>query len=474
MARLVDPEALTQVIASSAHNLPIELVHLVQAVVRHLRTSAQARSTYGSYAHLWPAIDSVWQYRAPLLLESAEARTVCEQLAMLAASLCINNAHNQDQAVVHLLQPLRCVLKDLSSFHASNDPAVTPLTLASTRLLANVVAANERSSQPVLRACLDLDMQTTGSDALLQRLLASSSVDVRVAVLVLMLNATQSYRPNLDLFADTVSGQTVLRSLLDLFAETERHDGSDKESLLVLAFVKLGLQDGRGARLFDAVSSGGGGSFNGPQITWLKLVDGILDAHLGSEPRSSHSRAALVPAFSIVLQRAATKFRSSFEDLDQEHALAVQASVLALSGAHSLCMSDGAVRAELTSSLEAVVDTLRFCARLTSKGSEHVLWQDSAPDAILQLQRKCVALISALSCDNRANQDEVRKHGGLPLVVALSRMDERNLTMREHALLAIRHLVQGNPENQQSLRELAPAFRIGPDGEMREIKQDML
>ncbi|CAN0329494.1 unnamed protein product [Pylaiella littoralis] len=56
----------------------------------------------------------------------------------------------------------------------------------------------------------------------------------------------------------------------------------------------------------------------------------------------------------------------------------------------------------------------------------------------------------------RDAQDSVREEGGLPLVLNHCAMDEANPFLREHALLTVRNLCEGNPANQASIAALQP------------------
>lgn len=56
----------------------------------------------------------------------------------------------------------------------------------------------------------------------------------------------------------------------------------------------------------------------------------------------------------------------------------------------------------------------------------------------------------------RTVQNRVRDLGGLLKVVGMTRLDERNPYIREHAIFTLRYLLQGNLENQDVIAQLQP------------------
>lgn len=64
------------------------------------------------------------------------------------------------------------------------------------------------------------------------------------------------------------------------------------------------------------------------------------------------------------------------------------------------------------------------------------------------LKRDLVRLLGILCYNNKAMQDRVRLCGGIPVVLNLCVIDDRNPYLREHALFALRNLLYKNSENQ--------------------------
>ncbi|GAA5885464.1 hypothetical protein JCM3774_002592 [Rhodotorula dairenensis] len=102
--------------------------------------------------------------------------------------------------------------------------------------------------------------------------------------------------------------------------------------------------------------------------------------------------------------------------------------------------------------------------------------------AIAQLQRTAVQYLGITSFATptrnadpqtksrvKRAQDRVREAGGLGLVLGMCQIDERNPTMREHALFTIRNLLKGNQENQDFVDALKPQYRLGQNGELLDL-----
>jgi len=75
---------------------------------------------------------------------------------------------------------------------------------------------------------------------------------------------------------------------------------------------------------------------------------------------------------------------------------------------------------------------------------------ESAADAagFPYLKRDLVRLLGILCHDCKAIQDRIRMCGGIPVVLNLCVIDDRNPYLREHALFALRNLLHNHPENQ--------------------------
>ncbi|KAI0272467.1 spinocerebellar ataxia type 10 protein domain-containing protein [Gloeopeniophorella convolvens] len=100
-------------------------------------------------------------------------------------------------------------------------------------------------------------------------------------------------------------------------------------------------------------------------------------------------------------------------------------------------------------------------------GHGGALGQSADLTGFAYLKRDLVRLLGILCHDNRAVQDRVRLCEGIPIVLNLCVIDERNPYLREHALFALRNLLQGNPENQAVVDAIKPMGTWDADGVLR-------
>jgi len=90
-------------------------------------------------------------------------------------------------------------------------------------------------------------------------------------------------------------------------------------------------------------------------------------------------------------------------------------------------------------------------------------------DGFFYLKRDLVRLLGVLCHGVRAVQDRTRVAGGLPVVMNLCVIDERNPYLREHAIFTLRNLLENNRENQQFVHSLKPSQEWDDDGTLNTI-----
>lgn len=73
------------------------------------------------------------------------------------------------------------------------------------------------------------------------------------------------------------------------------------------------------------------------------------------------------------------------------------------------------------------------------------------------LKKLCVLVLSSLVWKKRELQDQVREFGGITAILSCCKFDEHNPYIREHAIMCLRFLLEGNMENQEIVRGFAEA-----------------
>lgn len=70
------------------------------------------------------------------------------------------------------------------------------------------------------------------------------------------------------------------------------------------------------------------------------------------------------------------------------------------------------------------------------------------------LKKLTVLVLSSLTWKSQRVQDQVRQHGGMEVVLNCTKHDDFNPYIREHAIMALRFLVEGNDKNREAVRYL--------------------
>lgn len=70
------------------------------------------------------------------------------------------------------------------------------------------------------------------------------------------------------------------------------------------------------------------------------------------------------------------------------------------------------------------------------------------------LKKLAVLVLSSLVWKNKHVQDQIRPLGGIEAVLNCCSYDEHNPYIREHAIMCLRFLMEGNKENQDRIRAL--------------------
>jgi len=87
----------------------------------------------------------------------------------------------------------------------------------------------------------------------------------------------------------------------------------------------------------------------------------------------------------------------------------------------------------------------------------------AATQPVFGLKRDLVRLIANLVHEHRENQDEVREHQGVELLLDCSQADGKNPLIRQWVVFAIRNLCLGNLENQEVVRSIERKGKINAD-----------
>ncbi|KZF21177.1 hypothetical protein L228DRAFT_240053 [Xylona heveae TC161] len=76
------------------------------------------------------------------------------------------------------------------------------------------------------------------------------------------------------------------------------------------------------------------------------------------------------------------------------------------------------------------------------------------------LKKLVILVLSSLVWKSPTVQNQVRQYGGMEQILSCCRFDQHNPYIREHAIMCLRFLLEGNRENQQLVHELEPKMAV--------------
>ncbi|KAI0731287.1 spinocerebellar ataxia type 10 protein domain-containing protein [Earliella scabrosa] len=94
----------------------------------------------------------------------------------------------------------------------------------------------------------------------------------------------------------------------------------------------------------------------------------------------------------------------------------------------------------------------------------------AAAQAFAHVKRDLVRLLGILASHDRGVQDRVRECGGIPVVMNLCVVDDYNPYLREHAIFALRNLLDRNLENQAVVDAVKPVGRWDENKVLQELQ----
>ncbi|KAI0708877.1 spinocerebellar ataxia type 10 protein domain-containing protein [Cerioporus squamosus] len=94
----------------------------------------------------------------------------------------------------------------------------------------------------------------------------------------------------------------------------------------------------------------------------------------------------------------------------------------------------------------------------------------AAAEAFAHVKRDLVRLLGILASHDRAVQDRVRECSGIPVVMNLCVVDDYNPYLREHAIFALRNILDGNLENQAVVNAIQPVGRWDENKVLQEFR----
>ncbi|CDH59793.1 hypothetical protein RO3G_10444 [Lichtheimia corymbifera JMRC:FSU:9682] len=305
-------------------------------------------------------------------------------------------------------------------------------------------------------------MQQQDRGTIFSDLLAVNDDTVVMSTMVLILNCISNSPERCKIMIKSIPGQKMVAAILD---DLERLHNDEKSKNFELGYTILSqlIDEGHFTALYDCVK-GSNGQMNSRQTRLLKVLDSKVHR---SEQQQQHELpsfihdtdlecvASLVNEFSKEAVQAFEQAKSGDGKVEMDNVSELYTGlvlVLQLSVSLLTMQDQGHFREMLVEkdTMGNMTNLLRCCETMSQPGFNY-------------LKRDSVRLMGTLCYHDRRMQDKIRETGGIPLVLAQCKIDDANPYLREHAVLAIRHMLQDNDENQTLIAEMEPLQAVQTD-----------
>ncbi|TFK51736.1 hypothetical protein OE88DRAFT_1712266 [Heliocybe sulcata] len=350
------------------------------------------------------------------------------------------------------------------------------------------------------------------------RLLGCSRQDVALPGTILVLNCLNKHRDRVSELTDRPLGLRICVSLLDQISETFQEEGDNPIFDVGYSIFRTVAESGGTPRLYEKLLVKDE-IITPHQTTLLKLLDAYLQSSAGEREAGLHTELTpfLLAAFAALSRYAQNAIREALglsvgqaypevsqvspqnptgsptssangkftgselvqqpplKELDLVLPKASEALVLvcqclititlAASGGTAYTTQQRATVMEPAQTPEFIsnlIETLRlldlFLPRINfgkPVGGGPASHSTESP-GFDYVKRDLVRLLGILCHETRSVQDCVRVSGGIPVVMNMCVVDERNPFLREHAVFCLRNLLHDNPENQAVVNEIQP------------------
>lgn len=488
------------------------LTRTLDTIASDLAKDGDLRVRMGSEnPSIWPSLQQLWNFLADYPSADAdvvELRLLVISVARFTRNIVAGVAVNQQNAFT--VEPaLRRVLHLYSSWSAFQVTDSFPATRMAVQALSNIVTTNEDLTSRLWNAYLTLPEE----QVILIRLLGSPDHKTILSLLILMVNCIYDSPERRSLLTKSRAGARICITLLDrvvlLYDAEEYTDGAKAFDYGYHLFAHL-FDGGLAPDLYNSLSVDGE-VIAQHQTTLLKLLDSYLQSlqtctvHCDMCPMlseiffslSSYSQSALTRALNPTNSEPLDSSTEHPQELDLLLPKTCEALVLVIQ-----CI----VKISLLSEDQRAVDPSAVDLRATFQGTSSNDGQGTAesiiellrlldaflpriyfgkpvidpvtvrsipssvagPNGFSYLKRDLVRLVGVLCHGDKAFQDRIRLCGGIPIIMNMCVVDERNPYLREHAILALRNLLDGNMKNQDEVNSIQPSGYWDEAGVLRE------
>lgn len=485
----------------SGKNSVPSLTRALDTIASDLAKDGDLRIRMGSEnPSIWPSLQQLWNFLADYPsadADVAELRILVISVARFTRNIVAGVAANQQNAFA--VEPaLRRVLHLYSSWSAFQVMESFPATRMAVQALSNIVTTNEDLTSRLWNTYLTLPEE----QVILIRLLGSPDHKTILSILILMVNCIHDSTERCSLLTKSRGGARICTTLLDrvvlLYDAEESTDGAKAFDYGYHLFAHL-FDGGFAPDLYNSLSVEGE-VIAQHQTTLLKLLDSYLQSsqicpiHCDMCPMlseiffslSSYSQSAIARAINPTSSESLDGSIEHLQELDLLLPKTCEALVLATQCIVKISLlsedqrtvdssavdlraifrdassTDGQGIAEsiieLLRLLDAFLPRIYFGKPVIDPTTDRSIPSSVAgPNGFSYLKRDLVRLVGVLCHRDKTFQDRIRICRGIPVIMNMCVVDERNPYLREHAILTLRNLLDGNMENQYEVNSIQPS-----------------
>ncbi|KAI8388624.1 spinocerebellar ataxia type 10 protein domain-containing protein [Radiomyces spectabilis] len=426
--------------------------NIQEAVNRTIADSA-FRKDLGSSLSFWKAVQIVlpqWK------MDSTKQECLIGLLKLIRNAVA-HEPTNQQLAVDH---GALSEIDNIMYTHADGQHAT--LLQISLQAVCNILTGNDA----IIETKWTEWMHQSQYESWWNHVLTLNSDAVVLTAFILILNCIRGNAGRGRVLVQCTNGHALLTAMLDDMERLHVSEGQHFE--IGYAIVSQLIAEGHFLTLFNAMQTNE--EINSRQTILLKLLDSKLHMHKGTFPEFiGHEEAALfshvfgnlAKTAMAIMKQVKESHADKKSDLDMDRVGTIYTSLVLVLQIlnHLITWEDEQPRLQFTDvlvgddALTVATDLLRHCEGINLPSSQDAKDSQIGFD---YLKRESVRLLGSLCYGNRAMQDKLRQIGGIPLILSQCKIDDSNPYVREYAVVALRHLLEGNLENQKLIEELKP------------------
>ncbi|RIB16576.1 spinocerebellar ataxia type 10 protein domain-containing protein [Gigaspora rosea] len=443
------------------------LVHFLKQIATEAQANSKFREVLGQNPKFWISITKICSLTTEkLIIGEIIVIPILLWLVRTFRNIVATVTENQNKA---LEQEWNKMIEKILWYCLLQPESDVTIIRSGIQALSNLITGNNFTQEFVWSDF----MNRNEFDDLLSKLAGHNDNTILTGCLVFIHNCIFESESRRKSLVTSDSGTRILQRLLDR-AETLLEDESTQNFELIYAIFARIIESDLYPLLFDSLNlSSSGQSLTRRQIILLKLLDSKLfssdsiDISLSTCIYLLQIFDTICPQVISSMQQVDIVDRENQPQEIEDTSILYTGLVLLLQCFGKLsqdendkireCLFKGGI---IASCISLLVQADKTFPRVT-KAMSSPLQQGISEFAYIK--RDIIKVIGNMAYNNSFVQDEVRRLGGIPLILNQCNIDDNNPYIREHAIFALRNLLINNSENQKLVKELEPIAPVQTD-----------